>query len=66
MLKNKKGIIQVIFPAGMLVVMAGTVIFAHTLGRVKGGEPGLAKKNGQRIWCKMQNKDAADCDAKYK
>lgn len=26
---------------------------------------GVLKKNGQKIWCKMQNKGNDFCDAKY-
>lgn len=34
-------------------------------GIVETAETGKLKKNGQTIWCKMQNKGAAYCDSQY-
>ena len=60
-IRNKKGFI---YPQ---VVVIG-VIMAVAVGRGidQTAKNGVLKKNGQTIWCKVQNKGAAYCDATYK
>jgi len=35
------------------------------VGFYKTSQNGVLKNNGKKIWCKMQNKGADVCDAKY-
>ena len=61
MLKNNKAALPVV----MLVSMGlmGAII---TSGFVETAKSGVLKKNGQTIWCKMQNKGNDFCDARYR
>ena len=56
---NKKGMAAV----GEIIVLQTVIL---TLAVYKTQQEGTLKKNGQRIWCKMQNKGANFCDALYK
>ena len=56
---NKKGMAAV----GAIIVLQTVIL---TLVVYKTQQDGTLKKNGQRIWCKMQNKGANFCDALYK
>jgi len=55
---NKKGSIE----AAVLIGLG--LMFGAALQETASN--GVLKKNGQRIWCKMLNKDAVYCDAMYK
>lgn len=59
-MKNKKGYI----PLSVMLVwafMAGTTAVAVK----ETHDNGVLRKNGKKIWCKMQNKGADYCDAQY-
>ena len=53
-----------VWPTGFLVVFIITTSMAAT-GFYKTAKNGVLKNNGKIIWCKMQNKGADYCDAKY-
>lgn len=52
------------FPVAGIVALAvmGAVF---TRATVETSKNGVLKKNGQKIWCKMQNKGNDYCDARY-
>lgn len=62
-LRNNKGI----FGAIPLVSFAawGLITLATGKAVVETAQNGTLKNNGKIIWCKMQNKGADYCDAKY-
>ena len=55
---NKRGAVETV--ALYVLIASLSLIFAGTV------KSGVAKKNGQTIWCKMQNKGADYCDSKYR
>ncbi len=59
LLKNKKGQVVTGAALGIAIFIGITVTVAVT----KTANNGTLKKNGRVIWCKMQGKDAALCDA---
>lgn len=62
MMKNKKGLVEV--PVTMFIIWSVSFL---ALGNGFGEtyRNGVLKNNGKKIWCKMQNKGADYCDAKY-
>lgn len=47
-------------------IVAATIIFALTAtGLYKTKENGVLENNMNKIWCKMQNKGEAFCNAEY-
>lgn len=57
---NKKGFSYIVYPL-ILVGIVGVTAFG--LGETANN--GILKRNGQTIWCKMQNKGADFCNAQY-
>lgn len=58
---NKKGAVPIV-----VIVAASIIAGVTTLGTVKTAKNGTLKKNGQLIWCKMQNKGNDYCDSVYR
>lgn len=58
--KNNNGYI----PLSVFLVW-GVIASVTSVGLVETHKSGVLKQNGQKIWCKMQNKGADYCDAKY-
>lgn len=44
------------------LIALGAIFLSATIETASNG---VMKKNGQKIWCKMQNKGNDFCDAKY-
>ena len=59
---NKKGYVALGMPLGVFIIFCGMNIVI-VKGFVETAKNGVLKKNGQIIWCKMQNKDKAFCVA---
>lgn len=57
LLKNKNGTIET-----ACLIVIGAIFLSAT---IETAQNGVMKKNGQKIWCKMQNKGNDFCDAKY-
>jgi len=57
---NSRGATPVVITV-MLVYIIGMTGWA--IGEME--QKGTLKKNGQTVWCKMQNKGADYCNAKY-
>lgn len=61
LLRNKKG--QAL--EGATLGIAIFIVVITTMGLTKTAEDGTLKKNGKKIWCKMQNKGNDYCDQLY-
>jgi len=48
-----------------VILVAAVISSLTTLGLYKTKENGVLKNNGKKIWCKMQNKGEAFCNAEY-
>ena len=62
---NKRGIIEVLgvaLPAFIGLNIIGAIVLR---GGIETYNNGVLKKNGQVIWCKMQQKGNDVCDTKY-
>jgi len=59
MLKNNRGLLP------QQIAALAIIITSTTAGLIQTANNGVLKKNGQTIWCKMQNKGNDYCDAKY-
>ncbi len=62
---NKKGFVALGMPLGVFIIFCGmNAVIAK--GLVETSRNGVLKKNGQKIWCKVQNKGKDYCDSLYR
>ena len=60
MKKNNRGAIMLVGLIGL-----GLIGLMATTATIETAKNGVLKKNGQLIWCKMQNKGNVSCDLQY-